>query len=209
MGLGVVFSSTLGLLAAGFAITFLGLYFAASPKVYLEGITLLVPPTQRSRIRGLLEKLTGTLWDWTLGRLASMAVVAVGVALGLWFLEIPIPITLGILAGLLTFFSNVGGFLGLILPSLLAIQQGPWTFLWVLIFFAVLQVLESNIFIPLVQHQVNLPPGLLLSAQLIMGVMSGMLGVAMATPLTAVLLVCVKELYITDVLEKDESVGED
>lgn len=202
-GAGIIFSSAIGVLATAFAITFLGLYFAASPQVYLDGMTALFPPSRRERIRGLLEQLGDTLWKWTLGRLASMTVIAVGASLGLWFLGIPLPITLGVLAGLLTFIPNVGGFLGVLLPSLLALQQGPWMVLGVLIFFAVLQVIESNIFTPLVQqHQVNVPPGLLLSAQLLMGALAGLLGVAMATPLTAVLLVCVKELYVKDVLEQ-------
>lgn len=203
-GVGVIFSSTSGILATAFAILFLGLYFAVDPQVYLDGITALVPPARRDRIRDLLERLGDTLWKWTIGRVASMAVIAVGASLGLWFLGIPLPVTLGVLAGLLTFVPNIGGFLGVLLPSLLAFQQGPWVVLWVLIFFAILQVIESNIFTPFVQqHQVNVPPGLLLSAQLLMGALAGLLGVAMATPLTAVLLVCVKELYVKDVLEQD------
>jgi predicted PurR-regulated permease PerM len=202
---GAFFSSTIGVLAAAFAIAFLGLYFAASPAVYLNGVTALVPPSRRDRIRALFERLGDTLWKWTLGRLASMTVIAVGASLGLWMLGIPLPITLGVLAGLLTFIPNVGGFLGVVLPSLLAFQQGSGTVLWVLALFAVLQGIESNVFTPLVQqHQVNVPPGLLLAAQLLMGVMAGILGVAMATPLTAVLMVCVKELYVTDILEQGD-----
>jgi predicted PurR-regulated permease PerM len=178
------------------------LYFAADPKVYVNGITALVPPTRRTRIRGLLGQLGDTLWKWTLGRLASMAVIAVGASLGLWLLGIPLPITLGVLAGLLTFVPNIGGFLGVVLPSLLAFQEGPWTVVWVLVFFALLQVLESNVFTPLVQqHQVDVPPGLLLSAQLLMGALAGILGVAMATPIAAILLVIVRELYVVDMLE--------
>jgi predicted PurR-regulated permease PerM len=77
---------------------------------------------------------------------------------------------------------------------------------WVFGCFAVLQTIESNVFTPLVQqHQANVSRGLLFSAQLLMGVMAGMLGIAMATPLKAVLLVCVKELYVTDVLERSNA----
>lgn len=209
-GAGAVFSSTIGVLGTAFAITFLGIYFAVDPKVYVAGFAALVPQKRRDRIRGLLLQLSDTLWKWSLGRLASMMVIAVGASLGLWLLGIPLPITLGVLAGLLTFIPNVGGFIGVILPALLAFQQGPWTVLWVLIIFAVLQAFESNVFTPLVQqHQVNVPPGLLLTAQLLMGVMAGLLGVAMATPLTAVIMVCVKELYVTDILEDGDAASEE
>ena len=201
-GINSLFSSVTGIFTTGFVIVFLALYFGASPHVYIDGIVRIIVPSRRRRVREVLIGLGDTLCKWMLGRLASMAIIAVGGAVGLWFLGVPLPITLGVLAGLLTFIPNIGGFLGVVPPALLALRQSPEAALWVLALFALLQLVESNLLTPLIQqHQVSVPPGLLLAAQVLMGVLTGILGVAMATPFVAVLLVLVRELYVVDVLE--------
>ena len=205
-GLSTLFSSVMGVITTGFLITFMTLYFAADPGTYLDGISSLMPHSRRKRVREVLEGLGDTLWKWMIGRLASMAIIGVGGAVGLWLMGIPLPFTLGALAGLISFVPNIGGVLGVVCPALLALQQGPDKVLWVLAFFAGLQLIESNVLTPLIQqHQVEVPPGLLLAAQVLMGVLTGFLGVALATPLTAVMLVLVREFYIVDVLEDYEA----
>jgi predicted PurR-regulated permease PerM len=55
--------------------------------------------------------------------------------------------------------------------------------------------------VPLVQRRVvHLPPALTLSAQLILGVLAGFLGLLLATPLVAAALVIVRMAYVEDVL---------
>ena len=56
---------------------------------------------------------------------------------------------------------------------------------------------------------VDLPPGLTIAGQLLMGLGAGALGVVLATPLLAVVMVLVKMLYVEDVLGDDVDTPDD
>jgi predicted PurR-regulated permease PerM len=105
------FSRSVGAVAKFFVIVFLGIYLAASPQVYLNGIAHLFPISQRSRVSELLAKLGVTLGHWLLGQMLSMLVVGTLVAVGLTVLGIPLGLALGVLAGLLNFVPIIGSLL--------------------------------------------------------------------------------------------------
>ena len=67
--------------------------------------------------------------------------------------------------------------------------------------YAGVQVLESYVLDPIIDRKtVYLPPALTISAQLVLALFTGLLGVALATPLAAVVVVLVTMLYVQDVL---------
>lgn len=184
-------------------VLFLGFYFALQPAKYSEGIARLWPPSARPRAYEVMDETTQTLWWWILGRLAAMALIGVGSALGLWMLNIPLPVTLGVIAGLLNFIPNLGPLIASVPPILFALQQGPESALYVAGFYLLLQFVESYFITPMIdQRQVSLPPALVLSAQLLLGMIAGFLGLVLATPITAALFVLVRELYVKDTLEQ-------
>jgi predicted PurR-regulated permease PerM len=112
---------------------------------------------------------------------------------------IPLPVTLGVVAALLTFIPNVGPILAAVPQPLLALNVSPQTAPYVLALNLVLQGIESYLITPMIQrHEVTLPPILTIAAQLLMGVLFGMIGIMMAAPLVVVALVLVQLLYIHD-----------
>jgi predicted PurR-regulated permease PerM len=130
-----------------------------------------------------------------------MILVTVVTASGLALLGIPLALTLGVIAGLLEFIPNVGPIVAAIPAVLIAFLSGPQTALYVMIFFLAIQQLESYILTPLVQRRaVSLEPALIITAQLAFATTVGALGMLLATPLAAGLLVAVKMLYVEDVL---------
>lgn len=130
-----------------------------------------------------------------------MMVVGLLTALGLWLLGLPSALLLGLLTGLLTFVPTIGSTLAIVPPFLLGLSDSFITAIYVVIFYLAIQLVESYMITPLVQRQtVSLPPALTVTAQVLMGVLAGALGVAMATPLAAVILVLVRMLYIEDSL---------
>src|SRR5690606_34972277 len=139
--------------AALVVILFIGIYIAVNPQLYRRGIVLLVPPDRRPRAEQVLDRLADTLWWWTIGRLASMSIIGVFTTIGLWMLNIPLPIPLGVVAAILTFVPNIGPVVAVIPPVLLAFTQGPLTALYVVIFYIVLQLLESYLITPLIQQR--------------------------------------------------------
>jgi predicted PurR-regulated permease PerM len=162
----------------------------------------LFPPKRRPRIDDVLLKVGNALWAWTLGRLIAMALIAVGSTAGLWMIGIPLPATLGVLAGVSNFVPNLGPLIASVPPLLFGLQQGGNSALYVAGFYLALQVVESYLITPLIdQQQVRLPPALTLAGQLLLGMIAGFMGLLLATPLIAAAHVVIRELYVKDVLE--------
>lgn len=196
-------SVTIGGLADLLIVLVLGIYFAVEPEAYLRGFLSLVPPPRRERARAILVQAAATLHDWLLGQLFAMTLIGTLSSLGLWLLGVPQALVLGLIAGLTSFIPNLGPILGLVPALVVAFGVSGWLALYVLVLYLAIQAVESNLITPLIQRRaVDLPPGLTLTAQLVMGLLGGILGLMLAVPLAAVTLVVVKMAYIEDVLGK-------
>lgn len=202
----VFFSSFFGGLADFYIIFFLGIFFMVQPNLYKNGIVLLFPLNMRERANQVLLTLGFTLKRWLLGKLFSMLVVGILTGIGLAILGIPLALTLAIFAALITFIPNFGPILSLIPAFLLALTIGGDYALYVCILYIGIQALESNIITPIIQSKmIAFPLALILIAQVLLGVFTGILGLILAVPVTAIVMVLVKMLYIEDVL-RDTSI---
>lgn len=194
-------SSTLGVLMSALLVSVLGVFFAIDPSRYVEGFVLLVPTTARNHTRHLLARLHSVLAWWLVGRLASMSEVGVLTALGLWLVGVPLPVTLGAVTGLLNFVPNIGPLVAGGLTLVIAITASPMTAVYALCVQCAVGMFDGFVVTPLIQQRtISLPAGLILGSQLLAGVLLGGLGVALATPLTAVAVVLIRQLYVQDVL---------
>jgi predicted PurR-regulated permease PerM len=186
-------------LTGAFVILFVGLYAAYDPGLYKTGVVKLFPLERRPRIAEVTSTLGAAMRRWILGRMMSMTFVGVLTAIGMWFLEVPMYGTLGVLAALLTFIPNIGPLLAAVPQVLLAINSGGNTVLYVIVFNLVLEGVESYLVTPLIQqHEVSLPPIVTIAAQLLSGALLGIIGLMMAAPLVVVLTVLIQMLYIED-----------
>ncbi len=130
-----------------------------------------------------------------------MAVNGILTALALWLLGVPLPFMLGLLTGLLNFIPNFGPILAGIPAVLLALSGGPNQAMYVVVLYVVIQNLEGFVLTPLVQRRtVSLPPAVIILSQVLLGVLAGTLGVLLATPLAASVLVLTRMLYVEDTL---------
>ena len=201
-----VFQTTFGLLVNSLLIFFVGLFLALAPHDYRDGVVKMFPLTRRERTREVMDMMGDTLWDWLLGRFATMLITGVGAGLLLAVLGVPLAATLGVTTAFLTFIPNIGSFIALALAILFALPEGGNTVLLVFFGYLALQLVESYVVTPLIQQrQASLPPALLISTQAVMGVLFGFLGAAVASPLLAATKVAVEEAYVKDVLESGSS----
>ena len=197
--LGGAFSSLSVALTALFLVLFVGFFLAIDPGLYRRGFLLLVPPPRRPRADELLRKSIDTLWRWTLGRLVAMTIIGVATSIGLWLLGMPLAVTLGALAGVVSFVPTIGAVLAIIPALLVAFQQGPLAPVYVLAFYLCIQAVENNLITPLVQQEaISIPPVVLIVSQVLMGVLVGIVGVVIATPLAALVIVLVRETYVEE-----------
>jgi predicted PurR-regulated permease PerM len=131
----------------------------------------------------------------------DMLVVGALATAGLFLLHVPLPIALGILAGVLTFVPYLGAIMAGIPAVIVALTVGPSTVLWVIILYLICHTVEGYIVAPLVMRRtVKLPPALTVLSMTILGVIYGLFGVLIATPLTAAVMVLVREIYVVDML---------
>lgn len=187
-------------------IAFLGLYFAAEARLYRDGLLRLVAPARRPRAAQILHETADAIWYWLLGRLAAMVTLGALVGLGLWVLGVPLPAVLGLLAALLVFVPYVGSALSAVPSVVLAAATSLSLALWVIVLYIGIHLVEGYVLVPLVQRRVvHLPPALTLSAQLLFGMLAGLLGLLFATPLVAAAMVLVRTIYVEDILGERSS----
>ncbi len=197
-------STTFGVLGNVVVILFVGLYGALDPGLYRRGLTLLLAPSLRPRANTVLREAAATLRRWLLAQVFAMAVVGVLTALGLWLAGVPLAFALGLIAGLLAFIPNIGPVLAITPALLLAFPEGSTTVLLVLAIYVGVQALESYVITPLIQQEsVSLPPALVIAVQVLFGVLFGLLGLALATPLAAVAMTIVRLVYVDGYLARE------
>ncbi len=207
---GGYFSSTLGALGNILVMILLAIYLASEPRFYANGFTKLFPIKSRPRVSEVLSEIGTTLSWWLIGKVASMIFIGLLTWIGLWILGVPLSLTLGLIAGLLSFIPNFGPIISAVPAILLAFIESPISAVYVLILFIVVQIVESNLVTPYIERQtVELPPALTVFAQLALSIIIGSVGLVLATPLLAVIVVLVQTVYIEDVLgDKNTEVNE-
>jgi predicted PurR-regulated permease PerM len=191
------FKSTFGVLGDIYIVLFLGIFFTVSPKSYTDGIVTLIPPAGKEKAGAVISKLGESLSRWLKGQILAMFVVFALTAIGLVILGVPMWLVLSLIAGLLNFIPNFGPLIAMVPAVLIGFLQGPTTALIVAALYILVQTLESSLVTPQIQKKMlNVPPALIIIAQLVMGVLTGGWGLILATPLMVVLMVMVQELYL-------------
>ncbi len=194
-------SATFGLIANIIIVLFIALFLAAQPDLYIRGLVRLVPIHRRQRIREVLSEIGHTLQWWLIGKVFLMLVIGVIIGLGLWLLKVPLPLALAILAGVLEFIPYLGPILAGAPAVLFALTESPTLAFYVVLFYVGVQAVQGYLLGPLVERKtVHLAPALTILSQVVLGVLVGLLGIVLASPLLAATVVAVDMLYIQDVL---------
>jgi predicted PurR-regulated permease PerM len=197
-------------LVAAFVVLVVGIYVAAQPELYINGLLRLAPHAGRPRLREVLDRVGHTLRWWMIGQLVPMAVIGTLTAIGLKLLGVEMWLILGLLAALFNFIPNFGPLVSGVPAFLLALAHSPGRAGAVVVLYLVLQNLEGYVLTPLVQRKaVHLPPALTILVQVLLGFLLGALGVVLAAPLTAAAVVAVKMLYVEDVLGDETEVSKE
>lgn len=205
-GTGAIVSQTVRIIASifegvgnFFVVIFLGLLLAAQPQLYRDGFLSLVPSQHAQQAAKLLDEVGETLRRWLIGQLLTMSCLFVITSVGLTIIGIPGALVLGFITGLLSFIPNVGAVLAGFLIVLASLGSGLTAIVSSFALYLGIQFLEGNVLTPLIQrHAINIPPATLFGAQIFLGVLFGLWGLALALPLIAVIKVVIDNVQARD-----------
>jgi predicted PurR-regulated permease PerM len=193
-GVGLTVATALSL---GLVVFISTIYLVIRPAPWVDGFVSLFPAEWRPRTREVLDAMYHTVQRWFLGQLTAMTFIAVFWAISLYIIGVPFALLLGIFSGLVSFVPYVGALISVVVPMLLALISDPFTVVWVVLAFVIIQQIEGNILQPLVMSRaVDLHPALVVFALLVMGTLFGLVGVLLAVPLVAAVQVLVRELWV-------------
>jgi predicted PurR-regulated permease PerM len=192
-----------------FAVGIMGIYLAVHPSLYREWLIALFPPIHRDLVRDVLGDLGTTLRSWIVGMVIGMFVLAAFTALGLYLLNVPFWLPFGIFTGLVAIVPFFGTLVSTVVPALFVLNGtgfagfGPGGHsVLVILLGTVVHLVESNVVLPLVMSKkVDLPPVLSIMSVLIMGKLLGPMGLIIAVPTLASLMVIVRRILITRIYE--------
>jgi predicted PurR-regulated permease PerM len=205
---GAIFSQSLKLIlgtvsAVGnfFIVLFLGLAFAVQPGVYRDGLLFMAPAKHRARATIIIDRIGWTLERWLMAQIITMAAVFFVTWLGLAVIGIQNSFILGIQAGLLAFIPTVGAILGGLIVVLASLASGWVAALSAFILFLGVHALESYVLTPIIQRQaLDIPPATLFAFQIMLGVVFGIWGLALALPLMAIAKVMINHFKAEDAM---------
>lgn len=202
-GTGAIVSQTIRILVRVFEgvgnffiVIFLGLLLAAQPKVYRDGILRFVPRQRLPQAARIIDDISETLRRWLLGQMATMASLFLLTWIGLTLIGVPGALVLGFITGLLTFIPNIGAILAGALIVLASLGSGLTAIISAFMLYLAVQFLEGNVLTPLIQrYAISIPPATLFAAQIFLGVLFGVWGLALALPLIAVIKVVLNHVW--------------
>ena len=187
-----------------FAVMVMSIYLALQPGVYREWLIALFPPVHRDLIRDVLRDLADALRSYIVAMLLAMAVLGALTAVGLYLLDVPYWLTFGIFTGLVAVIPFFGTLISTVLPALVVVggPGGGTRALLVILLGVVVHLFEANVVAPLVMSKkIELPPVLTIMAVLVIGKLLGPLGLVIAVPALAAMMVIVRRILINRIYE--------
>ncbi len=175
-----------GALTTLFMIVVIGLFVAMDPRTYLSGLEWLVPRRNRGEFAVVVERMGKTLRRLLAGRLLGMVAEGILTGIALSIGGGPMAMILGILTGLLAFIPNIGAFISGALMIAVGFSAGTHVGFWAIGTYVIVQGFDGYVLLPIVAKKtVDLPPALTLGAQIMASALFGILGLALADPMTA------------------------
>jgi len=175
-------------------IAIIGVYIAIEPRLYERGFAWMLPKPRRHDFHILVTRMAFTMRRLMFGRLVGMLVEGIFTYLMLrgygWVTgdDIPMAALLAILTALLAFVPNIGAVISGVLMVLVGFSGGTEMGIYTIVVYFLVQNIDGYFVIPMIAKKtVDLAPALVLSMQLIMGILFGVLGLFLADPLLAMI----------------------
>ena len=190
------FVSSLGVVATSLVVVLVGgVYLAAQPRLYGDGLLRLVPPRHRPKTIATGKAIADAITAWLKAQGLSMLFIGVFTGAALSVIGLPAAPAIGLVAGLCEFVPYLGTIVVAIPSILIGFSISTETGIWTVVAIVVIQQVQGNIVTPIIQSSVaELPPALTIFSLIAAGIILGPMGVILAVPLTVVAQTLVRQL---------------
>ncbi len=182
-----VIGGAAGVVGSLLLIVVFGIFVAADPRLYERGVEWLTPEPRRAAVKDTIDAMAAMLRRWVGGRLVLMLFEGTLIFLGLSIVGTPLALLLGLVAGLLAFIPNLGAIASGALMIVIGFSDGTTTGLWTLGVYLTVQLADQFVSPMIEKRAVDLAPAMVLAAQLIFGVLFGIMGLILADPIVALI----------------------
>lgn len=190
-------SSTIAVFGGLFLIIVLSVYVGADPGSYRLGLMALFPPEARPRAAIVLARVSTVLRKWLVTQMIAMLVIFAVTTIALLILRVNAAVALGVIAGILEFIPTIGPILSAVPGVAMGFLDSPEKALSVAFAYLIIQQVEGHLLIPILMKEgMDLPPALTIVTQAVMALLFGFIGLMVAVPLLAAVIVPIKMLYM-------------
>ena len=185
--------SAVGAVSSLLMVVIIGLFVAMEPRLYERGLQWMIPSDSRPEFAITIERMAHTLRRLLAGRLTGMFVEGMLIWIVLSIGGVPMALVLGLIAGVLAFIPNVGAIITGILMISVGFSAGVHTGWWAVATYFIVQNFDGYVVIPMVARRtVDMPPALTLSSQILASTLFGVIGLALADPMVAMIKVALE-----------------
>ncbi len=190
-----------GFIEALIIVLICGVYIAAQPRLYRDGLIQLFPPRLHVRAAEIIDGIGEALRLWLVGQLIEMVLIGSLSAFAVWIIGVPSPLALRLIAGVGEFIPYLGPLIAAVPAILVALTKSPEAALWILGAYLVIHQIEGQLVTPLIQRRmISIPPAIMLLGVVSLTYLFGLIAVIFAAPIVVVIFAAVNLIYVRDTL---------
>ncbi len=199
---------SISFLAAVIVLVISAAYFAAQPELYRQGLIKLFPPRLHAQAAETIDHIRNTLRLWLIGQFIQMFLIGLLSGLAAWIIGLPSAIALALIAFVAEFVPYLGPIIAAVPAGLVAATISMNALLWTIVAYITIHQIEGNLFTPLIQRRlVFIPPAVMILGIVAISLLFGPIAVIFAAPMTVVVFVAVKVLYVRDTLGEETEIA--
>ena len=191
-GLGIVNGLTAALI-----VLILSLYFLASMRSIKRGFYSIVPRSNRAKVIDITEQVTKSIGGYVNGMVILAFINSVLGFVMMTIVGVPFAGLVAVGVFMLALIPLIGSVAATILVSVVALFDSPITALIAAVYYLIYMQIESYVLTPRIMSRVvSVPGSLVMIGALAGGTLLGLLGALISIPVTAALLMIVKQVWI-------------
>lgn len=196
-GVLAISAGIVGAISGGFIVVALTLYFLASLGAMKGALYSLAPARNRPKLTDMTERITASVGSALIGSVTLSSINAVVVFLLHVFIGLPFAALMALIAFVVTLIPLFGSVIFWILASVVALFSSPQQAIIFFIAYLIYIQIESYVISPRVMNKaISIPAALVLIAAMVGGTLMGVLGVLVALPITASILLIIREVVV-------------